>query len=89
MATVRFGGPRLGAVVGFASFVIGFSAVGLLVAFSGLSLPWAIAIGLGVVLLVVSEGAYRLWSATYDVAVRYVPTWERPQQRADDPAGLV
>jgi hypothetical protein len=77
------GGTRLTSAVGLVSLVVGVTVVGLLRAFAGLPWPWAVVIALAVVLLVIAEGAFRLWADTYDVAVRFIPTWQRTQDRAD------
>jgi hypothetical protein len=79
----RAGSGRFSAVFRLVSLAVGVTIASALGALLVLPWPWAVAVVLAIFLLVAVEGAYQLWSVAYDVALTFMPTWERIQERAE------
>jgi hypothetical protein len=75
-------------LLALATTVIGGSALAYGLFVAHLSLPWILLIGVAAAALIYAVGAYDLWSEAYDVAYRFMPTWEQLQARADTLAGV-
>jgi hypothetical protein len=71
-----------GKVAGVSGFV-GGSILTYVLFVADLDAAWAVAIVLAAVLVIALVGAYLEWHEAYGAAVRFWPTWEIPQDRAD------
>jgi hypothetical protein len=71
-----------GKVAGVSAFV-GGSVLTYVLFVADLDAAWAAAVVLAVLLVVFLVGAYLEWHEAYGAAIRFWPTWEVPQDRAD------
>jgi hypothetical protein len=69
--------------------LVGGSALTYLLAVVHVSLPWALVILLTVLLIIGLVGSYLAWSEQRQAALRFQPTWEHIQTRADNLRALV
>jgi hypothetical protein len=73
----------MSALAGALTTLVGGSVLAVVLAAAGLEAPWIAVAALAAFLIIVVAGAYHLWSAPYDAAFRFAPTWEHLQTRAD------
>jgi hypothetical protein len=78
-----------GPLIGVLTVLVGGSVLAYALFVANLPWAWTAAIALGVLLLVFVLGAYQLWSEAYGAALRFGPTWEHVQTRADTLRALV
>jgi hypothetical protein len=82
-AALAKGTELLGARLAVLTTLVGGSLLAYALIALDLSWPWDIVVGLVVLLTVFVLGACQLFSQAYSVAMRFAPTWERLQARAD------
>lgn len=76
---LMLGGQRFGTVIGIAGLVLPLTLSRIF----DLSLAWTLVAILGSLALILGIGSYRLWDEAERFAIRFWPTWEQLQDRAD------
>jgi hypothetical protein len=77
------GTAAFGARVAVLTLLVGGSVLTYGIAVKDWPLPWAIVAVLATLLVVFVLGACELFGQAYSVAIRFAPSWERLQTRAD------